>query len=68
LIIQGNEDVDKDIGFVTWGWDDKNGGICLECCVIRISQVIGERSRVGLVCSYIRLDEISNKVLKGKYE
>jgi len=44
----------------------ENGGIRLECCVIRRSQVIGEMSRIGLMCSYVGLDEISNKVFEGK--
>jgi len=66
LIIQGNEDIDEDIGFIIRGWDDKNDGILLECYVIRRSQVIGDISRIGLMCSYVKLDEISNKVFKGK--
>jgi len=64
--MQGNEDIDEDIGFAIWGWDDKNGGIRLECCVIRRSQVIREMSKIGLTCSYVRLHEIRDKVFKGK--
>jgi len=29
LIIEGNEDIDEDIGFTIWGWDDKNWSIHL---------------------------------------
>ena len=30
------------------------------------SLLIGDMSRIGLMCSYVRLDEISIKIFKGK--